>query len=218
MTLVALIGLTSAWAQEEVLLTTVTATGMSTYSQSPDGVVTVVVSGNDTYDADWGWYRLDEGTATITVTAAGDYTITRCVFKQYPSDYPDRVLEDDKTPFVMTINGAGIGFGSCFVEASDGQRNGPGSMDGASVIEVYGAAPASAGPEVTWNAETKTASFTMPDYDVELEVEYEDNTTAIISIKNGQVDSVTYYDLQGRRVAQPTKGLYIVNGKKVIIK
>ena len=27
-----------------------------------------------------------------------------------------------------------------------------------------------------------------------------------------------YYDLQGRRVDQPTKGLYIVNGKKVIIK
>jgi hypothetical protein len=129
-------------AQEETLLTTVTATGMSTYSQSPDGVVTVVVSGNDTYDADWGWYRLDEGTATITVTAAEGYTITRCVFKQYPSDYPNRVLEDDKTPFVMTINGAGIGFGSCFVEASNGQRNGPNSMDGASVIEVYGAAPA----------------------------------------------------------------------------
>ena len=27
-----------------------------------------------------------------------------------------------------------------------------------------------------------------------------------------------YYDLSGRRVAQPTKGLYIVNGKKVVIK
>ena len=27
-----------------------------------------------------------------------------------------------------------------------------------------------------------------------------------------------YYDLQGRKVAQPTKGLYIVNGKKVIVK
>jgi uncharacterized protein YlzI (FlbEa/FlbD family) len=26
------------------------------------------------------------------------------------------------------------------------------------------------------------------------------------------------YDLQGRRVAQPTKGLYIVNGKKYIVK
>ena len=30
---------------------------------------------------------------------------------------------------------------------------------------------------------------------------------------NGEV-----YDLQGRKVAQPTKGLYIVNGKKVIVK
>ena len=27
-----------------------------------------------------------------------------------------------------------------------------------------------------------------------------------------------YYNLQGVRVAQPTKGLYIVNGKKVMIK
>ena len=26
------------------------------------------------------------------------------------------------------------------------------------------------------------------------------------------------YDLQGRQVAQPQKGLYIVNGKKVVIK
>ena len=30
--------------------------------------------------------------------------------------------------------------------------------------------------------------------------------------------NATYYDLSGRRVAQPTKGVYIVNGKKVIIK
>ena len=30
--------------------------------------------------------------------------------------------------------------------------------------------------------------------------------------------SEVYYDLQGRRVLYPTKGLYIVNGKKVILK
>jgi hypothetical protein len=44
-------------------------------------------------------------------------------------------------------------------------------------------------------------------------------TTAISAIGNGQLtkDNV-YYDLSGRRIAQPTKGLYIVNGKKVIIK
>ena len=46
-----------------------------------------------------------------------------------------------------------------------------------------------------------------------------DDTTGIdeVSSKTEEVRS-DYFDLQGRRVAQPTKGLYIVNGKKVIIK
>ena len=46
-----------------------------------------------------------------------------------------------------------------------------------------------------------------------------DETTGIKAIDNGQltIDNEVY-DLQGRRVTQPTKGLYIVNGKKVIIK
>ena len=44
-------------------------------------------------------------------------------------------------------------------------------------------------------------------------------TTAISTIeKMRNVENETFYDLQGRRVAQPTKGLYIVNGKKVMIK
>ena len=39
-------------------------------------------------------------------------------------------------------------------------------------------------------------------------------------IENVQRETTTnqYFDLSGRRVAQPTKGLYIVNGKKVFIK
>ena len=47
----------------------------------------------------------------------------------------------------------------------------------------------------------------------------DDETTGIRSIDNGKltIDNV-YYDLSGRRVAQPTKGVYIVNGKKVVIK
>ena len=38
-----------------------------------------------------------------------------------------------------------------------------------------------------------------------------------ISSKAAAVDG-NYYDLQGRKVLHPTKGLYIVNGKKVVIK
>jgi len=46
-------------------------------------------------------------------------------------------------------------------------------------------------------------------------ISFEDETTGINSFTSTQNDGVVY-DLQGRKVAQPTKGLYIVNGKKVI--
>lgn len=46
----------------------------------------------------------------------------------------------------------------------------------------------------------------------------EGETTGIKSMDNGQLTMDNAFDLQGRRVAQPTKGLYIVNGKKVVIK
>ena len=46
----------------------------------------------------------------------------------------------------------------------------------------------------------------------------DNNTTGIKAIDNSQLTIDNVYDLQGRRVAQPTKGLYIVNGKKVVIK
>ena len=45
----------------------------------------------------------------------------------------------------------------------------------------------------------------------------DDDTTGIQSIERTVTDN-QYYTLDGRRVAQPTKGLYIVNGRKVIVK
>lgn len=45
------------------------------------------------------------------------------------------------------------------------------------------------------------------------------NTTGIQTIENGEVNSESIYDLQGRRVNNAAqKGVYIVNGKKVVIK
>ena len=49
-------------------------------------------------------------------------------------------------------------------------------------------------------------------------ISFDNETTTAIesvaaSLQHGQV-----YDLQGRRVAQPQKGLYIVNGKKMVIR
>lgn len=46
----------------------------------------------------------------------------------------------------------------------------------------------------------------------------EGNTTGIKAIDNSQLTNDNYYDLQGRKVVQPAKGLYIKNGKKVVLK
>ncbi|MBQ9677495.1 MAG: hypothetical protein IJV44_05090 [Prevotella sp.] len=51
----------------------------------------------------------------------------------------------------------------------------------------------------------------------DLEIVIDGLSTGIKNIKVGSEDNI-YYDLSGRRVLYPTKGLYIVNGKKVVIK
>nr|MCR5366621.1 hypothetical protein [Prevotella sp.] len=42
--------------------------------------------------------------------------------------------------------------------------------------------------------------------------------TGIKSIWAGEGDNAKIYDLKGRRVVQPSKGLYIKNGKKYVVK
>lgn len=48
--------------------------------------------------------------------------------------------------------------------------------------------------------------------------EFGGDTTGISQHLTPNTQQQTYYDLSGRRVAQPTKGLYILNGKKVLVK
>ena len=50
-----------------------------------------------------------------------------------------------------------------------------------------------------------------------LSITISDGTTAINAVENEQGESVIY-NLRGQRVENPTKGLYIINGKKVLIK
>jgi hypothetical protein len=47
--------------------------------------------------------------------------------------------------------------------------------------------------------------------------DFEEEANTIKNVKALQTDCI-YYNLAGQRVAQPTKGLYIVKGKKVIVK
>ena len=50
-------------------------------------------------------------------------------------------------------------------------------------------------------------------------LDFDGEATGISEIKTMRnAGNEIFFDLQGRKVAQPTKGLYIVNGKKVVIK
>ena len=52
-----------------------------------------------------------------------------------------------------------------------------------------------------------------------LQIVFDNESTGILSIDNGQlIKDNEVYDLQGRRVMQPTKGIYVKNGKKIFVK
>lgn len=163
-----LTAVTGAWAQEEVLLTTVTATGHDNYSQSPDGMVTVTLNKIDSYHYAYGWI----GGGSVTVEAAQGYTITRCVFKQNPNSFPDRVLVDDLAPFTATIVPNLEGGNDVSAATSHGDAIGDDFMNGISSIEVYGYL-AEPPIEVTPVAgKTNEWTFAMPGSDVVLTPQY----------------------------------------------
>ena len=51
-----------------------------------------------------------------------------------------------------------------------------------------------------------------------LSFEFDDETTSIENVNRAIINDNQYYTLDGRRVETPSKGLYIINGKKVVVK
>ena len=47
---------------------------------------------------------------------------------------------------------------------------------------------------------------------------FDETPTSISQVETSGQDSDIYYDLQGRRVKNPVKGIYVVNGKKMVVK
>ena len=65
---------------------------------------------------------------------------------------------------------------------------------------------------------TVPATPVTPARSLTFDVDEEGGTTSINTVQGSGFRVNGYYNLNGQRVAQPTKGLYIVNGKKVVIK
>ena len=73
-----LMALSGAWAQTERLLTTITPTGQTTYSETNPGAVTVTQD-CPKYSSGYGW-DFETKTGSVTVEANEGYTISKCVF------------------------------------------------------------------------------------------------------------------------------------------
>ena len=163
LTLVALLAVTTgAWADETPLLTIESKdyADFRSGSMSFDDKVTITFSDEVENDGDTdGWYRSGAG-SLLTVAGTNGYTITSCKF--YTKTGADTI--EGESPSVYLSQG--------FVYTDDSKSvliGGPGVMK----IEVFGGvASASSGPEVAWNASTKTGTFEMPGGNVTLEPEY----------------------------------------------
>ena len=66
-----------------------------------------------------------------------------------------------------------------------------------------------------WDEDWDVIRAKCPDIKIILS---DDDVTGIEAIENNKSDKDVYYNLAGQRVLKPSKGLYIVNGRKIMVK
>lgn len=154
-----------AWADETLLMTIESKDYTSFYSGSKtfDDKVTVTFSNEVKNDGDaYGWYAVSPA-SLLTVAGTNGYTITSCKFYTAYGTAKTGYTVEGESPSVY------LSGGYVYTDANQSVYIG---TKGINKIEVYGAAPASSGPEVAWDKTAKTGSFKMPGGNVTLEPEY----------------------------------------------
>ena len=162
---------------------------------------------------------LGEGQDAYTVTVSGDKAqLTSVKGKKIPANTGIILTGSGNVTIPLTTETTDDVSGNQLL-VSDGTKTGDGSSiyvlangtNGVGFYKLESGDAIAAGKAYLQVTPPSASSF----FDID------DGTTGITMVQgegfmvNG---SDIYYDLQGRRVAKPTKGLYIVNGKKVIIK
>ena len=72
--------------------------------------------------------------------------------------------------------------------------------------------------DMTGKAYLQTTSNIKPANGARVAIVFDEESTGIETVKGEGAALNGYYNLSGQRVAQPTRGLFIVNGKKVLVK
>lgn len=153
----------------------------------------------------------NEGKVTLTEYAAGVPAGTPVILKTSAEAETDGTFKMTLTKTTETITPAYTGESLLKVTPLDGNVYRLGSKSGEVGFFPFNATGAAAGI-VVLNVDSSNAGARG------LGITFDDETTAIHNVKDNMDVNKNVYDLQGRSVAKPTKGLYIVNGKKVVIK
>ena len=98
------------------------------------------------------------------------------------------LTEGDKTNYILSNETAGVGF---YLAAENG-----------AYLPAHRA----------YLSTTATPSTPAPF------LSFDEGTTGIVNVNRETITNNQYYTLDGRRVENPSNGIYIVNGKKVVIK
>jgi len=139
------------------------------------------------------WYPNDLGTGLLLTRYSYDE-------QAWKDDAPNNVMAKRRAR-VITADGMELNYNAA---NSNLYGNGVNTISGQKFMS--GAA---------WDV---TISNIKKNTDGSVEFDLQLPTDGIETVKTSKLTDDSYYDLQGRRVDQPTKGLYIHNGKKVVIK
>ncbi len=158
-----LLAMGGAWAQEEVLLTTITPTSIDSYDETTPGVVNVILDGQLEYDNTDGWQAEygDGNQGSVTVTAAAGFSIDSCKFYVDEDSYTVTAAPFAVYPYCL---------GSTQIVTPQPNAQGSFWSGGVTRIEVYGAAQAiKLTPDATGKVWTLAET---PDYNFDLNVVY----------------------------------------------
>ena len=171
-------------------------------------------------------YEVEGATDVYTVSSKGtDYvTLTSVKDKTYPAGTGLILAGSGDVKIKAVASDASTDdLGTNYLVGSGNSSTTPSTGDDIYVFSWDGSTPASVG---FYKASSGTLAAHKAYLDLSgagarefLAFNFDDENTGIhgitnnVDMKNGQ-----FFNLAGQRVAQPTKGLYIVNGKKVIMK
>ncbi len=139
--------------------------------------------------AEAGLYLIPSASTPNIVTTLNDYYTAGAGTAKFVGSYVQKVPDGD---YASTLNFGLKADGTAFARMGDATKT--------SYYRAFLALPASSSSRQS------------------IAVNFDDDATGIEEIVNSKLSNGKYYNLSGQRVANPTKGLYIINGKKVLVK